>query len=35
MCFALQGFFQDGREDFTEDLKFFCRNFVVKCKGEG
>uniref|UniRef100_F1L549 Nuclear RNA export factor 1 n=1 Tax=Ascaris suum TaxID=6253 RepID=F1L549_ASCSU len=37
MCFAVQGFFRDGVEkvDEDEDLKYFCRNFVVVSKGEG
>uniref|UniRef100_A0A0N5AK00 Nuclear RNA export factor 1 n=1 Tax=Syphacia muris TaxID=451379 RepID=A0A0N5AK00_9BILA len=34
ICFALQGFFVDGEKQGIDDYKFFCRNFVVKCKGE-
>uniref|UniRef100_A0A915PWT3 Uncharacterized protein n=1 Tax=Setaria digitata TaxID=48799 RepID=A0A915PWT3_9BILA len=37
MCFAVEGFFRDGLEKVGDDdeLRFFCRNFVVVNKGDG
>ncbi|VDN82903.1 unnamed protein product [Brugia pahangi] len=37
MCFAVEGFFRDGLEKVGDDdeLRFFCRNFVVINKGGG
>ncbi|MCP9259009.1 Nuclear RNA export factor 1 [Dirofilaria immitis] len=37
MCFAVEGFFRDGLEKVGDDdeLRFFCRNFVVVNKGVG
>ena len=35
ICFAVQGFFCDGVQTVSEDVKYFVRNFVVKVKGEG
>ncbi|KAL4002523.1 TAP C-terminal domain family protein [Acanthocheilonema viteae] len=37
MCFAVEGFFRDGLEKVGDDdeLRFFCRNFVVVNKGGG
>ncbi|VDN19196.1 unnamed protein product [Gongylonema pulchrum] len=37
MCFAVHGFFRDSMTKVQDDdeVKFFCRNFVVVNKGEG